>query len=42
MEILSRIMNCNKKTITSLIYEEILAGASQNGALWISLKFLRS
>ncbi|AWR93943.1 type II toxin-antitoxin system VapC family toxin [Acidianus brierleyi] len=30
MEILSRIMNCNKKTISSLIYEEILAGASQN------------
>lgn len=29
MEILSRIMNCNKKSITSLIYEEILAGASK-------------
>lgn len=30
MGILTRIMNCNKKAITSLIYEEILAGASQD------------
>ncbi|ACP37787.1 type II toxin-antitoxin system VapC family toxin [Saccharolobus islandicus] len=42
MKILSRIMNCNKKTITTLIYEEILAGASINNEVELKRKILYS